>query len=60
MTMMKNKCFKNPDELCEFVNENSHIQIVAVNTCPLTYQNEMGVNCEITNFILFYKEKDIG
>lgn len=59
MTSLKNKCFKNPDELCEFVNKNIYAQVVAIDTYPITYQNKMGANCEMTNFILFYKEEEI-
>lgn len=59
MTSLKSKCFKSPDKLCEFVNENIYAQVVAINDYPITYQNEAGVNCEMTNFILFYKEEEI-
>lgn len=56
MTSLKSKDFKNPDELCEFVNDNTYIQVVSINPYPITYQNVVGEKQELTNFILFYRE----
>lgn len=59
MISTKNKLFKNPDELCDFINNNTYVQVVSINNVPTVYQDIDGVNHERTQFVLFYKEEDL-